>query len=61
MIFDIGGVVTGGGVPGDGNRLAGELERDGTLDGAGYAIAACPAPKICLLSSVATSTLHLAA
>ena len=31
--------MAGGGVPGDGDGLAGELERDGPLDGAGGAVA----------------------
>ena len=39
MILSVGGVVAGGGVPGDGDGLAGELERDGPLDGAGGAVA----------------------
>jgi hypothetical protein len=42
VVFDIGGVVVGGGVSGDGDRLAGELERDGPRDGAGYAVAGLP-------------------
>ena len=42
MVFDIGGMVAGGGVPGDGDRLAGELERDGPLGGAGGAVAGLP-------------------
>ena len=42
MIFDVGGVVPGGGVPGGGDGLAGELERDGALDGAGGAVAGLP-------------------
>ena len=61
MILYVGGVAAGGGVPGDGDGLAGELERDGPLDGAGYAVAGLPCSEICLLSSIATSTLHLAA
>ena len=32
---DIGAVVSGGGIPADGDGLAGELEREGALDGAG--------------------------
>jgi hypothetical protein len=39
VILYVGGVVAGGGVPGDGDGLAGELERDGPLDGAGGAVA----------------------
>ena len=39
VIFDVGGVMPGGGVPGGGDGLAGELERDGALDGAGGAVA----------------------
>jgi len=39
VIGDVGGVVPGGGVPGGGDGLAGELERDGALDGAGGAVA----------------------
>ena len=35
----VGGVVPGGGVPGDGDGLAGDLERDGPLDGCGGAVA----------------------
>src|SRR6266481_8870049 len=35
----VGGVVAGGGVPAGGDGLAGELERDGPLDGAGDAVA----------------------
>jgi hypothetical protein len=31
--------VPGGGVPGDGDGLAGDLERDGALDGCGGAVA----------------------
>ena len=38
MILYVGGVVADGGVPGDGDGLAGELERDGPLDGAGGAV-----------------------
>ena len=34
--------VAGGGVPGDGDRLAGELERDDAFDGAGGAVAGLP-------------------
>ena len=37
MIGYAGGVVPGGGVPAGGDGLAGELEWDGTLDGAGGA------------------------
>src|SRR6185437_450981 len=37
-----GGVAAGGGVPGDGDGLAGDLERDGGLDGAGGAVAGLP-------------------
>src|SRR5262249_32944486 len=45
VVFYVGGVVAGGGVPGDGDGLAGELERDGAADrvrgpGAGLAGAA---------------------
>ena len=42
MILSVGGVVACGGVPGDGDGLAGELERDGALDGAGGAVAGLP-------------------
>ncbi len=42
MIVDVGGVVAGGGVPGDDDGLAGELERNGALDGAGGAVAGLP-------------------
>ncbi len=35
-------VVAGGGVPAGGDGLAGELERDGPLDGAGGAVAGLP-------------------
>ena len=42
MIFGVGGVVPGGGVPAGGDGLAGELERDGALDGAGGAVAGLP-------------------
>jgi hypothetical protein len=38
----VGGVVAGGGVPGDGDGLAGELERDGALDGGSGAVAGLP-------------------
>ena len=38
----VGGVVAGGGVPADGDGLAGEHERDGALDGAGGAVAGLP-------------------
>jgi hypothetical protein len=34
--------VAGGGVPGGSDGLAGELERDGALDGAGGAVAGLP-------------------
>ena len=61
MLIDVGGVVPGGGVPDDGQGLAGQGERDGGPDRAGGAVAACPAPKTCRASSNATSTLHLAA
>jgi len=42
VILYVGGVVAGGGVPGDGDGLAGKLERDGALDGAGGAVAGLP-------------------
>ena len=42
MFGDVGGVVAGGGVPAGGDGLAGELERDGPLDGAGGAVAGLP-------------------
>jgi hypothetical protein len=61
VILHFGGIVADGGVPDDSNRLAGELPRDGAFDGAGDAVAACPTPKICLLSSIATSADHLMA
>ncbi len=61
VIFGVGGVVPGGGVPAGGDGLAGELERDGPLDGAGGAAGACPAPKTCRASSIATSIDHLLA
>jgi hypothetical protein len=32
VMFRVGGIVPGGGVPGRGNGLAGELEGDGALD-----------------------------
>jgi hypothetical protein len=35
----VGGVVPRGGVPGDGDGLAGDLERDGALDGVGSPVA----------------------
>jgi hypothetical protein len=35
-------VVAGGGVPADGDRLAGEHERDGPLDSPGGAVAGLP-------------------
>ena len=35
----VGGVVAGGGVPGDGDGLAGDLEREGPLDGSCGAVA----------------------
>lgn len=37
--MQVGGVMAGGGVPGDCDGLAGDLERDGALDGAGGAVA----------------------
>jgi hypothetical protein len=46
------GVVPRGGVPGDGEGLAGELEGDGTADRAGQPVAGPPAPKICFASSI---------
>jgi len=39
VMFRVGGIVPGGGVPGRGDGLAGELEGDGALDGAGGAVA----------------------
>jgi len=39
VIFDVGGVMRGGGVPGGGDGLAGELERDGAPGGEGGAVA----------------------
>ena len=39
MIFDVSGVMPGGGAPGGGDGLAGELEWGGALDGAGGAVA----------------------
>jgi hypothetical protein len=42
VIFGVGGVVPGGGVPAGGDGLAGELERDGPLDGAGGAAGGLP-------------------
>ena len=51
----VGGVAAGGGVPGDGDGLAGDLERDGALDGAAVRLRACPVPKSCFESSIATS------
>ena len=56
----VGRVVVGGCVPGDGGSLAGDLERDGALDGAGGAVAGLPVPKICFASSIAISMDHLA-
>lgn len=38
-------VVAGGCVPEDGDGLAGELERDGALDGPGGAVAGLPGPE----------------
>ena len=38
-IADVGGVMPGGGVPAGGDGLAGELKRDGALDGAGLPVA----------------------
>jgi hypothetical protein len=54
----VGVVVADGGVPAGGDGLAGELERDGPLNGAGSAVAACPAPKTWRASSTATSMVH---
>ena len=45
MMCHVGGVVAGGGVPADGDGLAGELERDGPLDRAGGAVARLPGPE----------------
>jgi hypothetical protein len=59
VIFGVGGVVAGGGVRGDGNRLASELNGMARSTARAVRLRACPAPKICLLSSTATSTLHL--
>ncbi len=42
MIGGVGGVVAGGGVPAGGDGLAGELEWDSPLDGAGGAVAGLP-------------------
>ena len=42
MVGHVGGVIAGGGVPAGGDGLAGELERDGPLDGAGGAVAGLP-------------------
>src|SRR5213078_543066 len=41
----VGGVVPGGGVPADGDGLAGEHERDGALDRAGGAVAGLAGPE----------------
>jgi hypothetical protein len=46
----VGGVVPRGGISGDGDGQAGELERDAPLDRPGFAVAACPVSKIYLLS-----------
>jgi hypothetical protein len=45
VVFDIGGMVAGGGVPGDGDGLAGELEGDSPFDGAGGAVAGLTGTK----------------
>ena len=42
MLIDVGGVVPGGGVPDDGQGLAGQGERDGGPDRAGGAVAGLP-------------------
>jgi hypothetical protein len=42
VIAGVGGAVAGGGVLADGDSLAGELERDGPLDGPGSAVAGLP-------------------
>ena len=42
VLIDVGGVVTGGGVPEDGQGLAGQGERDGGADRAGGAVAGLP-------------------
>jgi hypothetical protein len=42
VAVDVGGVVAGGGVPDGGDGLAGDLERDGPLDGTGGAVAGLP-------------------
>src|SRR5215471_14621692 len=39
VIADVGGVMPSGGVPAGGDGLAGELKRDGALDGAGLPVA----------------------
>ena len=41
-LFQVGGVVAGGGVPAGRDDLAGELERDGALDGGCGAVAGLP-------------------
>ncbi len=42
MAVDVGGVMAGGGVPGDGDGLASELERDCAVNGAGGPVAGLP-------------------
>jgi hypothetical protein len=42
VVVHVGGVVAGGGVPAGGDGLAGELERDGTLDCPGGPVACLP-------------------
>ena len=58
-MFYVGGVVAGGGVPGDGDRLAGERERAGALDGAGGSVAGLPGAEELL--AVFYRHFHLAA
>src|SRR6266568_2875992 len=45
VMCHVGGVVTSGGVPADGDGLAGDLEWDGPLDRAGGAVARLPGPE----------------
>ena len=61
MLVDVGGVVAGGGVPAGGDGLAGELERDGALDGPGGAVAGLPGAEDLLTVFYRDLILHLAA
>ena len=55
VLFDVGGVVAGGGVLGLGQGLAGELERMVRRIAFAVRLRAWPAPNSCLASWIATS------